>query len=225
MQERAVRNLMSRDVMTVPPDASYKDVVRALFERDVHAAPVVDDDGTLLGIVSASDLTCHEEQPATWARMLAREAREHVRKARGRTARDLTTSPARTTDADATVRRALREMSDAHIGQLVVMDGGRLVGMLTRRDVLRAFLRDDDEIRREVEEAVATAVADCPSRVEVEVHDGVVRLLGHVERLSCAWAAMAGALSVGGVVDVEDEVSFDVDDTEVHELSVKGPFV
>ena len=225
MQERAVRDLMSRDVMTVPPDASYKDVVRALFERDVHALPVVDGDGTLLGVVSASDLTCHEEQPATWARMLAREAREHVRKARGRTARDLMSSPARTTDPDATVCRALREMSDAHVGQLVVMDGGRLAGILTRRDVLRAFLRDDEEIRQEVEQAVAAAVRDCPSRVQVEVSDGVVRLSGHVERLSCAWAAMAGAVSVAGVVDVEDEVSFDVDDTDVHELSVRGPFV
>lgn len=224
MQERAVGDLMSRDPMTVPPDASFKDVVRALSERDVHAAPVVDADGTLLGIVSASDLTCHEEEPAAWSRMLGRQAREHLRKARGRTARDLMTSPARTVPPDATCCRALREMSDAHIGQLVVMDGGRVAGMLTRRDVLRAFLRDDDEIRREVEQAVTRAVGDCPAQVQVDVHDGVVRLSGHVERLSCAWAATAGARSVMGVVDVEDDVSFDTDDTDVHELSVRGPF-
>ena len=226
MQERAVRELMTPDPLTVRPETPFKSIVRALTDAGVDAAPVVDADGRLLGVVSQSDLTCHEEERAPWSKMLLdKQAREHVRKSRGRTARELMTSPARTVAPDAKVCAALREMSDAHVSQLVVVDGGQVCGVLSRRDVLRSFLRDDAEIQRDVEQAVAQAIGDCPSRIEVEVRDGVVLLSGFVERVSCAWAAFAGAMSVSGVVDVDDELTSDIDDTEVHELSVHGPFV
>lgn len=226
MQQRVVRDLMTTDPMTVPPGASFQAVVRALFERDVHAAPVVDDDGRLLGVVSASDLTCHEQEPLAWTRLLGRQGRDSLRKARGRTAADLMTTPARTVSADAPVCRATREMYEHHVGQLVVTDqDGRVEGVLTRRDVLRPFLRDDSEVQREVEQAVSRAIGDCPSRLEVAVEEGVVLLSGFVERRSCAWAAAAAASEVPGVVDVEDELMADVEDTPSHEMSVHGPFV
>jgi CBS domain-containing protein len=226
VQERAVRELMTRDVVSVPPDASFKAVVRALAEPGVHAVPVIDAGGELVGVVSASDLTCHEEEQASWSRMLlgGKQVRNHSRKARGRTARDLMTAPAHTVAPDATVCSALRAMSDAHVGRLVVVEDGRVCGMLTRSDVLRVFLRDDEEIRREVEQVVAQAV-NCPAQVEVDVRDGIVLLSGRVERASCAWAAAAGAMSVSGVIDVDDELMSEVDDTEVNELAVHGPFV
>ena len=224
MAGRAVRDVMTTDVVAVHPDASFKQVVRVLAECGVDGAPVVDEDGTVLGVVSGSDLTCHEEEPPRLTSLLGRTARTHVRKSRGRTARDLMSSPARTTEPSASVCQALAEMGRGKVGRLVVVEGGRLVGILTRSDVLRIYLRPDGELQREVEEAVRVQVGG-PHRVTVSVDDGVVRLDGWVERTSCAWAAAAAAHAVDGVVEVEDRLTSDVDDTAVHDLSVHGPFV
>ena len=224
MAGRAVRDVMTTDVVTVHPDASFKAVVRLLAEHGVDGAPVVDEDGTVLGVVSGSDLTCHEEEPPRLASLLGRSARQHVRKSRGRTARDLMSCPARTIDPSSAVCAALSEMARTRVGRLVVVEDGRLVGILTRSDVLRPFLRSDQELQRDVQRAVAAEVG-CPSRMTVTVDDGVVRLSGWVERTSCAWAACGAAHAVSGVVDVEDLLVSDVDDTAVHELSVHGPFV
>jgi CBS domain-containing protein len=224
MAGRAVGDVMTTDVVPVHPDASFKQVVRVLAERGVDGAPVVDEDGTVLGVVSGSDLTCHDEQPPRLTSLLGRTARTHVRKSRGRTARELMSSPARTTVPSASVCEALAEMGRGGVGRLVVVEDGRMVGILTRSDVLRTYLRSDDELQREVEQAVRTHVS-CPSRVTVSVDDGVVRLTGWVERTSCAWAASGAARAVSGVVDVEDLLTSDVDDTAVHELSLHGPFV
>ena len=225
MHDRAVREVMTSDVMTIHEDASFKAVVRALEERHVDAAPVVDDAGRVVGIVSGSDLTCHEEPPPTLVDWLTRRGRQHVRKAHGRRARDLMSAPVRTIAPDATVGAALREMARHSVGRLVVMDADRIAGMLTRSDLLRVFLREDDDIREDVLAAVTAALGECPERLSVEVDEGVVRLDGWVERTSAAWAASAAARAVPGVVDVLDDVTSDIDDTEVHELSVRGPFV
>jgi CBS domain-containing protein len=224
MAGRAVGDVMTTDVVPVHPDASFKQVVRVLAQHRVGGAPVVAEDGTLLGVVSGSDLTCHDEEPPRLAALLGRTARTHVRKSRGRTARDLMTSPVRTIGPRASVCEALAEMGRAGVGRLVVVEDGRMVGILTRSDVLRTYLRSDDELQREVEQAVRTHVS-CPSRVTVSVDDGVVRLVGWVERTSCAWSAAAAARAVEGVVEVEELLTSDVDDTAVHELSVYGPFV
>jgi CBS domain-containing protein len=224
MAGRSVGDVMTTDVVSVHPDASFKQVVRVLAECGVDGAPVVDEDGALLGVVSGSDLTCHEEEPPRLASLRGRTARSHARKSRGRTARDLMSSPARTTGPSASVCEALAEMGRGGVGRLVVVQDGRMVGILTRSDVLRTYLRSDRELQREVEQAVRAAVG-CPSRLAVSVDDGVVRLSGWVERTSCAWAASGAARAVAGVVDVEDLLTSDVDDTVVHELSVHGPFV
>jgi CBS domain-containing protein len=224
MAGRAVRDVMTTDVVTVHPDASFKRVVQVLADCGVDGAPVVDEDGTVLGVVSGSDLTCHAEEPPRLASLLGRTAREHVRKSRGRTARDLMSSPARTVEPSASVCAALTEMGRGKVGRLVVVEDGRLVGILTRSDVLRTYLRSDDELQREVEQALAVEVG-CPQRITVGVDDGLVRLDGWVERTSGAWAACSAAQAVSGVVDVEDRLVSDIDDTAVHELSVRGPFV
>jgi CBS domain-containing protein len=224
MAGRAVRDVMTTDVVTVHPDASFKQVVRVLAECGVDGAPVVDEDGTVLGVVSGSDLTCHEEEPPRLVSLIGRTARSHVRKSRGRTARDLMSAPARTIEPSESVCAALAEMGRGKVGRLVVVEGGRLVGILTRSDVLRPYLRSDEELQREVEQAVRAEVA-CPSEVTVTVDDGVVRLTGWVERTTGAWAACGAAEAVAGVVEVEDLMTSDIDDTVVHELSVRGPFV
>jgi CBS-domain-containing membrane protein len=226
VQQQPVRELMTAQVTTLQPDATFKAVVRALEDCRIDAAPVVDAGGELLGVVSESDLTCHEETPASWGALLlgGRETRTHARKSRGRTARELMTSPAVTVGPDATICEALALMGKRKVGRLVVVEDGRMVGILTRSDLLRQFLRADEDILRDVEAAVEPVLRGSQSRLEVEVVEGVVRLHGWVERTSCAWAALAAASEVAGVVDVEDDLLSDVDDTVVHELSMRGPF-
>jgi CBS domain-containing protein len=214
---------MTTDVVSVHPDDPFKQVVTVLAARGVDAAPVVDEGGTLLGVVSGSDLTCHEEQPPPLPSLLQRSVRRHARKARGRTARELMTSPARTLAPDALVADALHDMGHHHVGRIIVVEGGKVVGILTRSDVLKVFLRSDEGLQREVEKVVAAQIS-CPSDVQVTVGDGVVHLRGWVERTSCAWSASSAARAVAGVVEVEDALTSDLDDTYVHELSVRGPF-
>lgn len=224
MHGRAVRDVMTSDVMTIHQDAPFKAVVRALEERHVDAAPVVDDAGRLVGIVSQSDLTCHEEGPPRIVDWFTRTGRRHIRKSRGQRARDLMSTPVRSISPDATVGAALREMARHHVGRLVITDVDGIAGMLTRSDLLRVFLREDGEIRADVLTAVAGAVGDCPNRLSVQVDEGVVMLKGWVQRTSAAWAAAAAARGVPGVVEVVDDVESEVDDTQVHELAVRGPF-
>lgn len=222
---RSVDEVMTRDVVTVHRDASFKSVVRTLAQHRVDAVPVVDDDRRLVGVVSSSDLTCHEEPPPRWADWLTRRGRDAARKARGDTAGDLMSAPVRTVAPEATVGAALREMARHHVGRLVVTDARGIAGILTRSDLLRVFLRDDEEIRADVLQALAPATAGCPQRISVQVDDGVVRLTGWMELRSAAWRANAAARGVAGVVQVVDDLECDVDDTAVHELATRGPFV
>lgn len=225
MDGRAVRDLMTRDVLVVSPDAPFKQVVQVLASRGVDAAPVVDGAGGLIGIVSASDLTCHEEsRPSLVEQLVVRQARQRARKSRGRTARDLMSAPVQTVPPDAQVCDALALMNKAGVGRLVVVERGRIAGILTRSDLLRVYLRSDEELEQEVRAAVEAQVS-CPNEVQVHVADGVARLQGWVERTSCAWAAAAAAAAVPGVVEVDDELSSTVDDTAIHEMSMRGPFL
>jgi len=214
---------MTSGVVTVHPDDPFKQVVQVLAKRGVDAAPVVDEKGQLLGVVSGSDLTCHDEQAPPLPSLVLKVARQHARKARGRTARELMTSPARTLAPDALVVDALHDMAHHRVGRLVVVEGGRVVGILTRSDVLKVYLRSDEELAREVEQVVAANI-NCPSEVTVTVGDGVVHLRGWVERTSCSWAACSAARGVAGVVEVDDALTSKLDDTYVHEMSVRGPF-
>lgn len=225
MHGRAVREVMTSQVVTVHQDASFKAVVRALEERHVDAAPVVDDDGRLVGIVSESDLTCHEGSPPRLVDWFTKSGRQQTRKSHGHRARDLMSTPVQTIAPDATVGAALREMTRHHVGRLVVTDDDGIAGILTRSDLLRVFLRADEEIHADVLAAVNRAVGDCPSRLSVQVDEGIVSLKGWVQRTSAAWAASAAARSVPGVVEIIDDLESEIDDTEVHEMSVRGPFL
>jgi CBS domain-containing protein len=179
--------------------------------------PVVDEDGQVLGVVSGSDLTCHEETGPTLTQLLThgRTAITHARKARARTAGELMSAPARTTTPDAGVCDALALMNRTGVGRLLVMDGGRLVGILARSDLLRVYTRRDESIQADAEAAVRSAVGRAGTGIRVLVADGIVHLRGDVERASTACAAAGAAASVPGVVDVEDDVCAEVDDVAV----------
>ena len=214
---RTVGETMTRQVLTVHPDTPFKQIAELLVGQGIDAVPVVDENGEVLGVVSGSDLTCHEETGPTLGQLLthSRTTLTHARKARGRTARELMSAPVRTITTDAGVCDALARMNRSGVGRLVVMDGGRLVGILARSDLLRVYTRSDESIQVEAEAAVRAAVGRAGSGIRVLVADGVVHLRGDVERSSTACAAAGAAQSVPGVVDVEDDVHAEVDDVAV----------
>jgi len=214
---RTVGEAMTRQVLTVHPDAPFKQIVEVLVGQGIDALPVVDEKGALLGVVSGSDLTCHEEAGLSFGRLITdtRTTLSHARKARGRTARELMSSPARTTTPGTGVCEALTAMNRGHVGRLVVTDGGKLVGILTRSDLLRVFTRSDASLEQDVKAAVSEATGSRGRELTVLVADGIAHLRGSVERASTAVAAACAARDVPGVVDVEDDVVAEVDDVAV----------
>lgn len=212
-----VRDVMSRDVVSVDENASYKEIVTALAVIGVSAVPVVDGTGRVLGVVSESDLVTRvitggmpgERVPGTHG-----ERRDIRRKSRADTAATLMTSPTVTIRSTASIVEAARTAAKAHVRRLPVVDEqGVLVGIVARSDLLKVFLRDDDEIRGHVTNEVLTSrfCAD-PSSVEVTVHDGVVTLAGQLERRMQIPPLVDAARAIAGVISVRNKLTYRVDD-------------
>ncbi|MCK1819759.1 CBS domain-containing protein [Streptomyces sp. XM83C] len=210
-----VRDVMTHAVVTVSPDTAFKDIVRSLHEGRVSALPVVDGSGRVIGVVSEADLLPKEEfhdadpDRRTQARRLA-----DLAKAGSVSARDLMTSPALTVAPEAPLARAARTMARGRVKRLPVVDGdGRPVGIVSRADLLKVFLRDDAEIAGRIRrEVVAFLFPGAESDVAVDVTDGVVRLRGRIRDRSLVPVAARLARAVEGVVDVRFELDPPVDD-------------
>jgi CBS domain-containing protein len=187
--------VMTRSTVSVPDDASVKEVVRVLETNGIDAVPIVDADLHVLGVASASDLL--NRFGVNW-----RDRLHHRRPAT--TARELMTVPPITTGPDTPVGDVARLASRAHVHNVPVVDPrGVLIGIVTRRDLAKVFLRSDDELREEVEGEVARRRrAAAPGAVHVAVDDGVVMLTGEVATGPDADRIAEAAARVIGVVDV-----------------------
>lgn len=214
-----VKDLMTTQVVTVRPATPFKDIVARLAEHRVSAMPVVDDAGRVLGVVSEADLLLKEEfpdpdqdMPLFWTkrRRLERE------KAAGSTARDLMSVALVSISPDATVVEAARRMHRANIKRLpVIGEGGRLVGIVSRSDLLKVFNRPDRSIRREImDDVIVGEFTMDPDRFFIHVDDGVVVLQGRVGRRSLIPYLVRAVHGVEGVVRVEDRLAYDIDDVE-----------
>jgi CBS domain-containing protein len=218
---------MTSTVVAVRERADYKEIVDALAEYGVSAVPVLDEDDRVVGVVSEADLLPKVEFAGDdpRLRLFERSRRRTARaKAAGDTAAELMSSPAITTVPDASIVEAARLMENERVKRLpVVGEEGRLAGIVTRRDLLRVYLRPDAAIAREVmSEVFGTATGIRPTDVRVEVADGVVKLSGTVERRSGAQLALRLAHAVTGVVDVVDELTYRHDD--IADLSTRYVF-
>jgi len=212
-----VRDMMTTDVVTVEAPTPFKEIVARLAGCRVSAVPVVDADGRVLGVVSEADLLLKEEHsdaeqgvPLVWTR----RRRIEREKAAGTVAGELMTAPVVTVQPTATVAEAARRMHAAGVKRLpVVGEGGRLLGIVSRADLLKVFARADEAIRREiVDEIILREFMMDPSRFFVRVEDGVVVLEGAVERRSLVPFVLRAVQGVEGVVRVEDRLTYDVDD-------------
>ncbi|HEX6198334.1 MAG TPA: CBS domain-containing protein [Jiangellaceae bacterium] len=209
---------MTSEVVTVPVRASFKEVVRLLDENAVSALPVLDDKDRLVGVVSEADLLPKEEYRDGTERLrrLARlRHRRELAKATGDEAGDLMSSPAVTIDPDATLAEAARRLVDESVKRLPVVDNsGRLVGIVSRADLIESFLRPDVAIGEEVRTVIDSRVLLTEyGTVEVHVDEGVVTLTGELDRKSSVVIAERLTRSVDGVVDVKNEIEYKRDDS------------
>jgi CBS domain-containing protein len=138
---------MTRDVVTVGPDTSAKYAAEIMADRGFAALPVVDDEGRVIGIVAEADVL-RDRLPQDPRLHLRREAAVELPPAL--LVRGVMTSPARTVPLTADVADVARLFLHAGLRSLPVVDGDRLVGIVSRRDLLRVLVRPDDEIASDV---------------------------------------------------------------------------
>jgi CBS domain-containing protein len=212
-----VRDVMTTEVVTAEPSTPFKEIASRLAQHRISAVPVLDADRRVLGVVTEADLLLKQEHPdpkvdvpLAWSR----RRRLERKKAAAVVAGKLMTTPAVTVPPTATVTEAARRMHTARVKRLPVVDEeGRLVGIVSRADLLKVFTRPDDAIRRELmEDVIVGDFMMNPSRFFIDVDDGVVVLQGRVERRSLIPYLVRTVHGVEGVVRVEDRLTFDVDD-------------
>ncbi|MEU6031476.1 CBS domain-containing protein [Streptomyces tauricus] len=205
-----VSDVMTHAVATVDRKASFKEIVRTMQERKVSALPVVGGKGQVVGVVSEADLLPKEEfRDSDPDRYTQLRRLSDLAKAGAVTAGELMTSPALTTPPDATLAQTARTMARARVKRLPVVDEtGALLGIVSRADLLKVFLRDDEEMAEEVRREVVSYLFPPPSSsVRTEVRNGVVKLSGHIRDTSLVPVAARLARAVEGVVDVEFDLS------------------
>ncbi len=217
MRHREVREVMTADPVTVTPPTPLKYVAGLLVKQQVDAIPVVSLQRKVLGIITETDLLRKEElqrdPDAPHSVHLNYRARRDL--ATAETAGEIMHTAPVTVRPDATVAEAARLM-DRHDAACLPVTGedGRLLGVVGPRNLLRVFLRPDEEIRAEIiRDVLVGYFGTNPALVQVEVTDGVARLAGELERKSMLDSIRAAVRAVDGVIGVEGELGYAVDDT------------
>jgi CBS-domain-containing membrane protein len=208
---KTVRDVMTTRVVAVCEDAGYKEIVAALRRCRVSACPVIDDAGRVVGVVSEADLLCKEADPDFPVGLIRLSWRLGERsKATAETAGRLMSAPPVVTHPAAPLAEAARLMQDRQIKRLpVVGHDGRLVGIVSRTDVLSVFERPDADIWDEVVRTILDEeFALGPDRFEVTVRSGIVTISGRVDRRETALGVLARTRHAEGVVSVRDRLSY-----------------
>jgi CBS-domain-containing membrane protein len=219
MQHRTVEDVMTRQVITAHRDTAFKTIVELLARNDVTALPVVDEQCCLVGIVSEGDLLCRESvQPdpegrpsSTW--LLPKDRA----RAFAETAEGLMTTTVFTACPGWSLVETARAINHHQVKRLPVVDeAGRLVGIVSRGDLLRVYLRPDRMIREEItREVLHRTLRLALDRVQVDVADGVVTLRGELDLHSQVVTLLRLCRTVDGVVAVHDQLLYVGDDRTV----------
>jgi CBS domain-containing protein len=206
----AVKDVMTTRVIWVKKDATFREMAVALREYRVSAFPVVDDDRKVIGVVSEADMLTKEaldDEPGVISGILHRRDQA---KARGVTAGDLMTAAVVAVRPEDTVEHAAKLMYDRKVKRLPVTDAdGRLVGIISRADVLSVFDRTDEAIRREIlDEVLLGEFLVDPQAYDVTVTDGIVTLSGRPETSETGHEIVRRVRHVQGVVAVRDRLTY-----------------
>lgn len=216
-----IRDVMTDAVATVSPETTLHEVAQVLTDRRVSGLPVVTDDGMCVGVISEADLIVKQagrqtsrRRPLDWILGESPDPEQQRRRA-ATTAREAMSSPVFTVEADRPLRDAADRMVASHVNRLPVVDNGRLVGIVTRADLVRAYLHMDEEIEHAIRDDLLdhTMWLD-PSRFQINVSEGHVTIRGIVDRRSTATivAKLIGLLD--GVAEVTSDLTWELDDSK-----------
>jgi CBS domain-containing protein len=208
---------MTRDVVTVSPQTPLKEAAELLAQHRISGLPVVDE-GSVVGVLSEADIVARSTGSRE-SRSLIREflsTHDPDPEMEATSAGEAMTSPAVTIGPERQVAEAARVMVERGVNRLPVVDGSQLVGIVTRADLVRAFVRPDDELQREIREDVAEgALWIDPSQLDIAVENGAVTLAGEVERRVDADLLERFAAAVPGVVSVTSELKWRLDEPKL----------
>ncbi|MDA2978531.1 MAG: CBS domain-containing protein [Actinomycetota bacterium] len=197
-----VRDLMTTDVVAVGPTASIRDAARLMFRYRVSGLPVVDVEDHVLGIVTEGDFLQMEIE-----RLESGNVPEQVG--------SVMSKSVKTIPPDMDIIGAARFMKDQDVKRLVVAEDGKMVGIISRFDIVAAFTRPDDLIEDEIKEDLLRRVLFVdPETVEVAVSNGVVTLVGSIGTRNEARLVEELARRLDGVVDVANRLTWRIDDTD-----------
>jgi CBS domain-containing protein len=203
-----IQDVMSTNVLTVRSTTPLKEAAFILAEHHISGLPVVDADGHVVGVLSEGDILFKEsgvpEKPSLFERLLAAPATGLELKLAARTAGESMSAPALTIGPKRSVSEAANLMIDNGVNRLpVVDDDGKLLGIVTRADLVRAFVRSDEDVARDIrEEVIRRTLWIEPDAIKVEVRDGEVRLSGEVETKGDAELIPSFVQRVPGVISV-----------------------
>jgi CBS domain-containing protein len=212
-----VADAMTGDVITVSTETSLKDAAASLARHQISGLPVLD--GTdVIGVISEADIvvrtTGSRESPGLLRELFAGWKRpagvEETRVGEAMTSPAITIAPQRS------VAEAARVMVEHRVNRLPVVDDSRLVGIVTRADLVRAFVRPDEELEHEIRVDVAEdALWIDPTGLEVTVKDGAVTLAGEVERRADAQLLEHFTAAVPGVVSLQSKLRWRLDEPKL----------
>jgi CBS domain-containing protein len=212
-----VEQVMTSDVVSVAPGAPIKDAATVIAERGISGVPVCDREGRVVGVLSETDLLIKQGGPRRnvggllwW--LVETASTPDVAKLRAHTAGEAMTSPAITIEPSAPVTEAARRMVERSVNRLPVVEDGRLVGIVTRADLVRLFMRSDEAIALEIrDDVIGRMLWIAPGRLDVEVEHGEVVIRGEVETEFDAELLMQRIPLVPGVVGVRSELTWSLD--------------
>lgn len=217
-----INELMTTDVLTIGPGTSLKEAARRMLEAGVSGLPVTSDEGELVGIITEADFVSAEADRRTTRRAgLLRFFTDQPKiPSEERRVGDVMTSDVKVISPDADHAEAARLMQAERVKRLPVVDDGKLVGLVSRADMLKAFARADQEIIDEIEDHVMRKILWIdPNRVTVESIDGNVTLRGKLETRSDANLLVELTKRLDGVASVADHLDWDIDNTKVEMVS------
>jgi CBS domain-containing protein len=212
--------IMTRSVITIAPDATILEAARTMLQHHVSGLPVVDAAGKLLGIVSEGDFIRRGEigtprKRGRWLKVLLGESAVDYVREHGRRVSDVMTSDPITVTEDATLEEIVDAMETNGVKRLPVMKDGRLVGLVSRANLMQAVASlareipdptaDDDHIRSRVIAAIDKNDWS-PFGLNVIVRDGIVHLSGMITDERSRQASVVAAQNVAGVIKVHDHL-------------------
>jgi CBS domain-containing protein len=204
-----VGDVMTTKVLAVAPDTDFRQIALTFRENRVSACPVVNAAGQVLGVVSEADLlhkAAETQFPVGPIRLQWKLSEKS--KATAVTADRLMTSPAVTIHADAPVTLAARTMQDRSLKRLPVVDeGDKLIGIVSRVDVLSVYERSDSAIQADVQRIISDEFGLTPEQIAVSVTAGIVTFTGSVRSRDMALSLVAQTRHVDGVVATRDRLT------------------